>query len=438
MAQYRTDVKKLDGSNLVTRYEVQMLHDRLSPSGTLTDAFGRLRISQPFTLFDSQHRYQDNGKFATANSSGCNTAFQTNESTVNLNVGTTANTHVYRESTRVMAYQPGKSLLVLNTFAMNTPKTGLRQRVGYFNTQNGIYFENDGTTNYFVLRTFANGSVVETRTAQADWNIDKFDGTGYAAQGAAAEHGSGLDVTKTNILWIDIEWLGVGDVRCGFVVDGKMVPAHIFHNDNLNTTTYMTTACLPIRYEIENTAATASNSTMKQICSTVISEGGYELFGKQYAVARPLTSLKDLPVAGTFVPVISIRLRSDRLDAIVIPKKVTFVGVTNNTNYRYKIVVGPTLDANASWTNATSDGISSVEYDISATGYTGGRDVSIGYASVSSGDKADVVSFEDGLFKFQFERNPFTNTATVFTIVATGAGNGDDCLGALEWEEIFQ
>jgi len=438
MAQFRTDIKKLDGSNLVTRFEVQMLNDRLTPAGTLTDAFGRMRVSEPLTLFDSQHRYQDNGKFNTANSAGCNTVYQANESTIDLNVGTTANTHVYRETTKVFAYQPGKSLLVMNTFAMNTPKANLRQRVGYFSTQNGIFLENDGTTNYLVLRSYANGTVVDTRVAQTNWNVDTFDGNGYSAQGSGPEHGSGLDVSKTNIFWIDVEWLGVGDVRCGFVVDGKLVPAHIFHNDNLRTTVYMTTACLPIRYEIENTGTTASNSTMKQICSTVISEGGYQLFGKQFGIGRPLASPKDLTTAATFYPVVSIRLHANRLDSIVIPRKVTFVGVTNNTNYRYKVVVNPTLDANASWVNATSDGVSSVEYDFSATGYTGGRDVVIGYSTVSSGEKAQATTLEDGLFRFQLERNSFTNTAVVFSLVATGAANGDDALGAIEWEEIFQ
>jgi hypothetical protein len=412
-----------------------MLNDRVTPSGTLTDAFGRLRVSNGFTLFDSQHRYQDNGKFNTANNTGGNTVYQTNESVVNMNVGTTANTFVYRESTKVFTYQPGKSLLVMSTFAMNTPKTNLRQRVGYFGSQNGIFLENDGVTTYFVLRSFSNGSIVETRVSQSNWNVDKFDGNGYAHQGEEGQ-GTSLNITKTNILWMDIEWLGVGDIRCGFVVNGRLIPAHIFHNDNVNTTTYMTTACLPVRYEIENTGTTASNSTMKQICSTVISEGGVQISGKQYAIATPLGTPKDIPTAGTFVPIVSIRLRADRLDAIVVPRKVIFVGVTNNTNYLYKIVVNPTLTGNVSWSNASSDGVSSVEYDMSATGYTGGRDGAVGYSSVSGGDKADVVPFEDGVFKFQLERNSFTNTAVVFSLVATGAGAGNDGLGAIEWEEV--
>ena len=436
MAQYRTDTKKLDGASLVTRHEVMMLSDRLTPAGTTTDAFGRLRMSEPLTLFDSQHRYQDNGKWNTSNTASSNTIYQVNESAVNLNVDTVSGHYVYRETKRVFAYQPGKSLLVMNTFAMNTPKANLRQRVGYFSSENGVYLENDGVTNYLVLRSFVTGAVVETRVAQTDWNVDKFDGAGYSAQGKDGEHAGGLDVTKTNIFWIDIEWLGVGDVRCGFVVDGLMVPAHIFHNDNLRTTTYMTTACLPCRYEIQNTGTTTSNSTLKQICTTVISEGGYQLSGKQRAVGIPVAAPKDIPTAGTFVPIISIRLKSTRLDSIVIPHDVSFVGVTNNTQYRYKIVVDPVLDANASWVSAGTN--SSVEYDISATGYTGGDDAKVGYVVVGAGSGASVVDFQDGLFKFQLERDSFTSTPVVFSLVATGAANGNDALGSINWEEIFQ
>jgi hypothetical protein len=231
-----------------------MLSDRLTPTGTATDAFGRIRISPPLTLFDSTHRFSDNGLWASSNTAGNSTvAFVSNQSTIDLTVTTTSNAEIIRETTKIFSYQPGKSLLIMNTFAMNTPKENLRQRVGYFGKDNGIFLENDGTTNYFVLRTNTSSTIAETRIPQSQWSVDKFDGTGYSSQSGGLEHAGGLDVSKTNILWMDIEWLGVGDVRCGFVVDGKMVPAHIFHNDNRNTVPYMTTASLPLRYEIKNT-----------------------------------------------------------------------------------------------------------------------------------------------------------------------------------------
>lgn len=433
MAQFRTDKNIIDSGQVTSRYEVFMLSDRITPSGTMTDAFGRIRVSEGLTLFDSQHRYQDNGKWSTATNGTSNTQYNLSESSVDMQVNTANNDYVYRETTKVFAYQPGKSLLVMNTFAMNEPKANLTQRVGYFGTDNGIYLENDGTANYLVLRSNTTGTIVNTRVAQTDWNMDKFDGTGYSV--SDSNHGDGLDVTKTNIFWMDIEWLGVGDVRCGFVVSGKPLVAHVFHNDNLKTAPYMTTACLPVRYEIKNTGITTGGSKLKQICSTVISEGGYALAGKQRAASGLISAPKDIPTAGTFTPIISIRLKSDRLDAIVIPKTVDFIGLTNNTTYRYKIVIGGTLTG-ANWVSVGTN--SSVEYDLTATSISGGDDLKIGFVNVGAGSGASPITFQDGLFKFQLERNSFTGTPTIFSLVATGSANGNDATGAIDWEEIFQ
>jgi len=436
MAQYRTDTKKLDQPT-VTRYEVMMLADRFTSSGNAADAFGRLRISSPFTLFDSFHRYEENPKWVTStNGAGANTQYKVNESVVDMNVGTASGEYVYRETKRVFPYQPGKSLLILNTFVFNEQKENLRQRVGYFDSQNGIYFENDGTDNYFVLRSYVSGMLNETRVAQADWNVDKFDGTGYSSQFNDEHAGRQLDISKSNIFWMDIEWLGVGDVRCGFVVDGKFVTAHVFHNDNLNSTTYMTTAILPLRYEIENTALTASSSKMKQICSSIMSEGGYELRGRSRSVGIPLASPKDIPTAGTFTPIISIRISDSFPNAIAVLKACSFFGVTNNTQYRFKIVTGGTLTG-ASWVSAGTG--SHVQYDITATAITGGIDRAIGYLNVASGAGAETQTLRgDDLFEFQLERNPFavSDKGYIISLVATGAANGNDGLGHLTWEEL--
>ena len=230
--------------------------------------------------------------------------------------------------------------------------------------------------------------------------------------------------------------LNVGDVRCGFVVDGLMVPAHVFHNDNVNTTTYMTTAILPIRYEIENTSTTASASKLKQICSTVISEGGYTLEGKSRSISIPIISPKDLPTAGTFTPIISIRLKDSFKDALAILKDVEFFGVTNNTSYRYKIIIGGTLTG-ASWVSTAND--SPVEYDITASAIGGGRDAQVGYVNVSAGAGGAAVNLSrEQLFAYQLERDPFaaSDNGVIITLSGTGAANGNDAVGAMTWEEI--
>jgi hypothetical protein len=319
---------------------------------------------------------------------------------------------------------------------MATPKANLRQRVGYFGAQNGIYLENDGTTNYFVLRTFTSGQIAEQRVTQANWNIDKFDGTGYSGQGSEPAHATGLNVAKTNILWMDIEWLGVGDVRCGFVVDGKFILAHVFHNDNRNTVPYMTTATLPLRYEIKNTGTTASSSTLKQICSTVLSEGGYELYGSQQGIQTPVTAPVDLPTpAGTYYPIISLRLKAspDRLDAVVILTALSILGITNNAYYNWQVRTNA-VTTGGSWASAGDN--SAVEYKIAGGQVDGGRILASGFSGATTQSVSPVDILKEALFKFQLERNGLTGTPFELTLVASSQSAGADIYASMDWEEI--
>ena len=399
----------------------------------MIDAFGRLRVVQPFTLFDSSHRFNDNGLWVTSNTAGNSShTFVENQSTVDMTVGTTANAEVIRETTKVFSYQPGKSLLIMNSVAFSQPKANLRQRAGYFGQSNGVYLENDGNTNYLVVRTNTSSTVTETRVSQSDWNVDKFDGTGYSTQ--LGLNRTALDVGKANIFWIDIEWLGVGDVRCGFVVDGKMLPAHVFHHENEITVPYMTTASLPLRLEIKNTGITASNSTLSQICSTVISEGGYELYGSQQAVGTTITAPVDLPTAGTYYPVVSIRLKSNRLDAIVILTALSILGITNNAYYNWQVRTNANTSGGGSWVSAGTD--SAVEYKLDGGSVTGGRILASGFTGATTQSISPVDILKEALFKFQLERNSFANTAYELTLVASASTNGADMYGSMDWEEV--
>jgi hypothetical protein len=392
-----------------------------------TDAFGRQRVSNPLTLFDSSHRYRDNGLWNTSTASGGTATFQPNEGLVALSVTTTSGSRVYRETTKVFSYQPGKSLLVLSTFVMAAAKTGLRQRIGYYGTDNGMYLELDGSTLSFVERSLSSGSVTETRVARANWNVDKLDGFGPSALT--------LDIAKAQILWMDIEWLGLGSVRMGFVINGKFIPCHVFNHANLIASTYITTGSLPLRYEIENTAGTASNSTLKQVCSTVISEGGYELRGSQQAVTIPIGTPYDLTTASTFYPIISIRLKSspNRLDAIVILTALSIMGITNNANYNWRVVATGTTTG-GTWVSAGTD--SSVEYNITGTSFTGGRVLASGFLNGSNQGSTPVDILKQALFAFQLERNSFTSTPFELTLIAAADTNGADIYASLDWEEI--
>jgi len=392
-----------------------------------TDAFGRLRISTPLTLFDSSHRYRDNNLWSSlVVGTGSTVGFVTAQGLVQIGIGTTAGCSAIRETSKVFPYQPGKSLQVMNTFVMNPPKTNLRQRIGYFGADNGMYLELDGDTLYLVERSLSLGTT--TRVAQEEWNIDTMLGAGHLNPS-----GITLDISKAQILWMDIEWLGVGTVRLGFVVDGKFIHCHSFHHANLIISTYITTASLPVRYEIVNTGITSSISTLKQICSTVISEGGYELRGLQQAVGTAITAPRTLTTAGTFYPIVSLRLKTTTLDAIIIITALSLMGIGNGINYNWQVRASGTTTA-GSWVSAGDN--SSVEYNITGTSYAGGRTLASGFLNSSNQGSPSIDILKEALFKFQLERNSLTSTPFELTLLVTAATGNEQIFASMDWEEI--
>jgi len=387
------------------------------------DAFGRMRISPPFTLFDGSLRFFDNEYKWNQKDIGIGTStYISNESSVNMQVYGNGDASI-RQSKQVFSYQPGKSLLVMTTFVMNTPTVGLRQRVGYFGSQNGIYFEVDGTTVNLVIRKSTSGSVDDTteKIPQGSWNGDRLNGLG----GQNNISNVTLDVTKTQIFWTDIEWLGVGSVRCGFVINGQFIVCHIFHHANFLNKAYMTTACLPVRYEITSTSMAG---TMKAICSTVISEGGYGNRSQTRAIG---TSLKGKNLSDTdYRTLVCLRLKSANIDSIVFPTTFDVYGL-QLAAFSYRIILNPTLTG-ASWTSAGTN--STVEYDITATALSGGTVVDQGiFVGNNKGGSASVSS-TDVDFSQQLGRT-IDGVSDIWCLAAIATTNNDDAVGVVSWQE---
>lgn len=376
------------------------------------DLFGRTKISNPATLFDTSHIYQDSGQFSdSVSGAGASVSYLANQSSVVLTVGTVSGEYVYRESNKVFTYQPGKSLQVLQTFVFNQAKENLKQRVGYFSNQNGFYLEQDNNQIFLVKRSFISGNVVNTRTPQSEWNSDRLDGNGSS--------GVTLDLSKAQILFSEYEWLGVGSVVMGFVIDGNVIVAHKFNNANVASSVYMTSATLPVRYEIENTGATVSSSSMKQICVSIISNGGYEKKSIQ-SVVRRATSVA-APVVGTIYPLVSIRLASDRLNAVILPAQY-HLQPTETGQYEYYLIKNGVLAAS----NFNTTDFPNVDYDLSATGISGGTIIDHGYfdqtAQASAGTEVEAAYN----FAYQLGRNSFTGTSDIITLAfstLTGGGS---------------
>jgi len=398
-------------------------------SGATSDAFGRLRVSNPYTLFDTQARYFDHGQFASNVTGTGNVVYVQNQSSYQLNVGTASGDSVLRETLKPFPYQPGKSQLTLNTFCMNTPKTNLRQRVGLFDANDGVFFENDGTYNYFVIRSGSTG--LEERVRQDAWNGDQLTGAG----GATNPSGITLYPQRTQIMFADVEWLGVGTVRVGFVINGAYIICHSFNHANQsgNTKVYMTTASLPIRYEITNTGTVASVSMMTQICSSVISEGGFQLAGSgnpraaSHAIGTPVR----LPNDQSFKPVIAIRLKSTNLNAVVIPINYSLVPTAQSV-FQFR-VYKKAITSGGSWVDSAAD--SSVQYNLAPTTLVSGDIAEQSFIN-SSNQTAGAPTQEAFGFEYQLEREPFTGTPYEYVITMATTGTNQDVYASIEWQEI--
>lgn len=400
----------------------------VSINGTNTDAFGRLRVSAPYTLFDSQNRYAADNQFSTSTSGTGSSSFNTNQSSVSLAVTAGGVGFVVRQTYRNMLYQPGKGLLVLATFVMDSSNSAnLTQRVGYFNTQNGVFFQKIDGTNSFVLRSYTSGTASDARTVnQADWNGDKLDGTGAS--------GLTLDLTHPQILWMDFEWLGVGSVRCGFIINGQYIVCHTFQNANVyGTTVYMTTAILPVRYEITSTSAVAA--TLTQICSSVVSEGGFEAISVGH-VARRVNATSGTTITTAFYPIVSMRLASTALGAVVIPFELNFLPTTSD-NYEICLIKNTTLTS-PSWTAVSTD--ANVEYDISASAMTGGT---ICTSTFTTGKSGPVPLDTGNSYNWDLQLGTsLADVSDIYTLAARvvttgGAGSGGG-VGSISFYDLTQ
>jgi hypothetical protein len=381
-------------------------------------------------LFDSQNRYAADNQFEVSTTGTGTSSFLSNEATVQLEVTGAGVGSVIRQTYRSFPYQPGKGLLILTTFVMDSSTSAnLTQQVGYYNTQNGVFFKRTGSTNSFVLRSNSTptpGTPSDTRIVnQSSWNGDKLDGTG--------DSGFTLDTTKAQILWMDFEWLGVGSVRCGFIIDGQYIVCHTFTNANEISSVYMTTAILPLRYEIVTTTAAVAAS-MKTICCSVVSEGGFEQTSIDH-VARRTTVLGT--IGTTFLPVVSIRLASGRTGAVVIPNRVQILPTTSQ-NYEIALVKNPTLTG-ATWASTVPSN-SNVEFDVAATAMTGGTIAQTNFLASNTAGGTGGTSFANA-YNFDLQLGAtIAGVSDIYTVgirTVSGATTGD-AVGSLSFFDLTQ
>ena len=343
---------------------------------------------------------------------------------VKLEVGSDAGDEVIRQTRRVQRYLPGRQNEFSTTVLFGTPATGVRRRIGMFDALNGFFFEDSGNGSYACCLRRNTASGVELESYSRDvWNVDKLDGTGPS--------GIVADPLQIQHLSIEYEWYGAGQIEWNFIIDNNKYPVHRIDHANRHAHTWASKAALPVRIELTNVAGTAGTHVFYQGAHSLATEGTTTLLGKQQSVSNVITG-KTFAAANTFYPLVAIRLKTTALDSVVIPDE--FAGATlDNTNIFIRAVEGATITG-GTWVSYSD--ASPVEYNLTATSYTGGSAIQTVF--VSSGNGGNTYTYPERSVT-QLERTTTTtlgDTTSTWLIAGATTGSNKKAWASLGWIEV--
>jgi hypothetical protein len=350
---------------------------------------------------------------------GATATFNASSSNVVMEVGSAAGSSVVRQTKNVMRYIPGRSATLAFSIRLDTPQVGIRRRFGLFDDNNGAYFEDNGGTYAYVIRSNTTGIVTERRVYRDDWNGEKFDGNGYT--------GVTADPTKQQMISINYEWYGAGLVEFAWLMKNETIPSHTFENSNTLDTVWCSTPFLPIRVEIENITGVAGTHYLYQGSNSLIQEGEPEKLGILESIANPITGTT-LAAANTFYPVVSLRLKEDQLGAVALIRSLQAV-TNDNTNVYWRLIENPTLTG-ANWTDGSNPN-SFMQYDTSATATAGGNIVLSGF-TISGGSSLVEVDDKAAL---QIGRTGIGTISDIYTLACASPNTNKKALAVLNWIE---
>lgn len=402
-----------------------------------TDAFGRIRVSNPETIFDSKNIYDDSDLAADVENlplfydnqetsgSGTSTLYNNNRASQFISVSENTAGKRVRQTKMRFNYQPAKSQLVFLTFNLNGNNSGNIKRIGLFDDNNGLFLELDGSNINVVQRSNVTGSPTDTKIPQTLWNIRSLNGDKEPL----------LDITTTQILVIDFEWLGVGSVRFGFVIDGRIYYVHRFLNGNALTSVYMSTPNLPIRSEIENSGTGIADS-IEQICSSIISEGGKQELGIIRYASTEGTHL-DANVENTVYALIGIRLKTTHIAETINPIDITTQIQTASHRLEWILLLNPTVAGTFTY-NGVNNSAVEIAKGVTANTVTGGIAIAGGFVESggnASGGAGNITANINNAIRLGSLIDG-TRDTLVLCVRPIGGSSNVDVEGAITWREL--
>ena len=380
----------------------------------------RLKVAPYQTVFFNTFQYGKETDVWDERITGVGTAtHNVNSSNIVMQVGSTAGSKVVRQTKNVMRYIPGRSASLAFAIRLETPKVGIRRRFGLFDEYNGAYFEDDGGTYAYVIRSTTSGITTETRVTRENWNGEKFDGNGHT--------GVTADPTKQQMISINYEWYGAGIVQFNWLMKNETIHSHTFDNANTNQYVWCSTPFLPIRCEIENVTGVAGTHYLYQGSNSLIQEGEPEKLGTLLSISNPITGTT-MAVANTFYPIVSLRLKSSNLSAVMLLRSLQ-AATNDNTNVYWRLIENATLTG-ANWTNHP-DPNSFIQYDTTATALSGGTNLLNGFVV---GGGAALIEIDDKA-ALQLGRSGIGTISDTYTLACASPNTNKAALAVLNWIE---
>lgn len=396
--------------------------------GPSVDAFGRLRTSNPFTLFDAKQAFDNLPNLwddQEVSGSGTSSNHSVDLAASTLAVSATTAGNRTRQTFMRFNYQPGKSQFILITFLLDKTGggTGITRELGYGDDDNGIFLVDNEGTYQVVIRSSTSGSAVDTAIDQEDWNIDPMDGTGPS--------GVTIDFSKVQIFEIDMEWLGVGRVRVGFNIDGQSFYVHQFLHANIISTVYMSSPNLPLRYKIANDG-TGVASSMDAICASVVSEGGLENNGIIRSANIGTTPI-NANTTGTTYALVGLRAKTTHIGAnLRIISQSVLAGTTDD--FIWSIRFNPTVAGTFTYSDLSDSGVQLAYGDTagnpSTNTVTGGQLIASGYSIGRVADRAEV-------FTARHLGAAIDGTRDTLVLCVTPITGNADIYGSITWRELL-
>jgi hypothetical protein len=380
----------------------------------------RLKVAPFQTVFFNTFQYGKETDVWDERIVGVGTAtHNVSASNVIMQVGSTGGSKVIRQTKNVMRYIPGRPATLAFAIRLEQPKVGIRRRFGLFDDYNGAYFEDNGGTYSYVIRTTTSGITTEIAVGRDNWNGEKFDGNGWT--------GITADPTKQQMISISYEWYGAGTVDFAWLMAGETVKSHTFYNSNTQDRVWCSTPFLPIRLEIENITGVAGTHYLYQGSNSLIQEGEPEKLGTLLSIANPITGTT-MAAANTFYPIVSIRLKSTNLTGVMLLRSLQ-AATNDNTNVYWKLIQNAT-NTGGTWVDHP-DPNSFMQYNITETATTGGTTLLNGFIV---GGGAALINIDDKA-ALQLGRSGIGTISDTYTLACASPNVNKAALAVLNWIE---